>query len=84
MAERVRALMEAMVPELEDLTRRGVCTEQEAKQLAKRRERFEYLLHRCAARHAFFAAPRSCTALLAYTCPPTRLCEARALHTACS
>eukprot|EP00316_Scyphosphaera_apsteinii_P022207 CAMPEP_0119342436 /NCGR_PEP_ID=MMETSP1333-20130426/104706_1 /TAXON_ID=418940 /ORGANISM="Scyphosphaera apsteinii, Strain RCC1455" /LENGTH=154 /DNA_ID=CAMNT_0007354653 /DNA_START=62 /DNA_END=522 /DNA_ORIENTATION=- len=38
--------MEAMVPELEDLKRRGWCSHDEVKMLAKRRERCEYLLHR--------------------------------------
>ena len=46
MADRVREIMEAMVPELEDLQRRKLCSPGEVKQLAKRRERFEYLAHR--------------------------------------
>eukprot|EP00966_Prymnesium_polylepis_P000946 21489-Prymnesium_polylepis.1 len=46
MADRVRALMEGMVPEFEDLVRRKLCTEHEVKQLIKRREKAEYLLHR--------------------------------------
>ena len=46
MAERVREVMESMVPELEDLERRGLCSPTEIKQLVQRRERFEYLIHR--------------------------------------
>ena len=46
MADRVREVMESMVPELEDMQRRGLCTSSEVKQLARRRERLEYLVHR--------------------------------------
>ena len=46
MADRVRKLMEGMVPEFEDLIRRQLCNAQEIKQLVKRREKAEYLLHR--------------------------------------
>ena len=46
MADRVRKLMEGMVPEFEDLVRRELCSEHEVKQLVRRREKAEYLLHR--------------------------------------
>ena len=46
MAERVQAIMEAMVPELEDLRKRGLCTLPEVKALIKRREAAEYRLAR--------------------------------------
>ena len=46
MAERVRAIMEAMVPEFEDLRKRGLCDEGEVKALVKRREAAEYRLAR--------------------------------------
>ena len=57
MADRVREVMESMVPELEDLQRRKLCTPGEVKQLARRRERFEYLIHRCGAA----ASGRACS-----------------------
>ena len=44
MADRVRAAMEKMVPELEDLQNRELCTLREVKLLAKRREHHEYLI----------------------------------------
>ena len=46
MADRVRKLMEDMVPEFDDLVRRKLCSEHEVKQLIRRREKAEYLLHR--------------------------------------
>ena len=46
MADRVREVMESMVPELEDVQRRGLCSASEVKVLVRRRERFEYLVHR--------------------------------------
>ena len=46
MADRVREVMESMVPELEDVQRRGLCSASEVKALVRRRERFEYLVHR--------------------------------------
>ena len=44
MADRVRHVMEKMVPELEDLQNRRLCTLREIKALARRREHFEYLM----------------------------------------
>ena len=44
MADRVRSRMEQMVPELEDLQNRGLCTLREVKLLARRREHHEYLM----------------------------------------
>ena len=49
MADTVRYHMEAMVPELEDLQRKGYFTRAELKAIVKRREEFEYLLKRKAA-----------------------------------
>ena len=46
MAERVQEILEGMVPELEDLRRRGLCTPQEVKALLRRRESAEYLINR--------------------------------------
>ena len=39
MADRVRKLMEDMVPEFDDLVRRKLCSEHEVKQLIRRREK---------------------------------------------
>lgn len=58
MAERVRAVMEAMAPDLEDLKRRGLCSHEEVRQLVKRRERAEYLIHRCTLPNAPHSAHR--------------------------
>ena len=44
MAEKVRKLMEEMVPEFEDLVKRELCTRTEVQNLARRRERLEYSL----------------------------------------
>lgn len=46
MADTVRALMEAMVPELEDYARRGYFERAEIDAIVKRREHFEYQLRR--------------------------------------
>jgi hypothetical protein len=46
MADTVRYLMEAMLPELEDLARKGYFTRDEVRAIAKRRESFEYALKR--------------------------------------
>jgi hypothetical protein len=46
MADRVREVMESMVPEFEDMQRRRLCTASEVRQLAQTRKRFEYLVHR--------------------------------------
>ena len=46
MADRVNEIMEAMVPELEDLRKRGLCTVTEVKALVKRRENAEYSMNR--------------------------------------
>ncbi|EOD34666.1 hypothetical protein EMIHUDRAFT_111205 [Emiliania huxleyi CCMP1516] len=56
MADRVREVMESMVPELEDVQRRGLCSASEVKALVRRRERFEYLVHR---RSPLAARPRA-------------------------
>ena len=42
----MRRLMEGMVPEFEDLVKREICSQHEVKQLVRRREKAEYLLHR--------------------------------------
>ena len=44
MADAVRRIMEDMVPELEDLQKRGLASAREVRQLAKRRERLEYAI----------------------------------------
>lgn len=44
-----RYLLEAMVPELEDLEKRGYFSRSEVKQIAQRRQDFEYALKRKAA-----------------------------------
>lgn len=49
MADTVRYLMEEMIPELEDLERRGYFSREETKQIVKRRQDFEYALKRRAA-----------------------------------
>ena len=49
MADTVRYLMEEMIPELDDLERRGYFTRAELKQVVKRRQDFEYALKRRAA-----------------------------------
>jgi tetratricopeptide (TPR) repeat protein len=46
MADRVQELMEAMVPELEDLTKRSLCSALEVKALIRKREQAEYALHK--------------------------------------
>ena len=46
MADRVQSVMEAMVPDFEDLRKRGLCSQPELKALIRRREKAEYLLHR--------------------------------------
>ena len=46
MADRVNEILEGMVPELEDLRRRGLCTPQEVKALLRRREDAEYRINR--------------------------------------
>ena len=46
MADHVQSIMEAMVPELEDLRKRGLCSPSELKVLVHRREQAEYLLNR--------------------------------------
>ncbi|GAQ85721.1 U3 small nucleolar RNA-associated protein 6 [Klebsormidium nitens] len=46
MADTVHYLMEQMVPELEDLERRGLFKKAEIKQIVKKRQDFEYLLKR--------------------------------------
>jgi hypothetical protein len=49
MADTVRYLMEAMVPELEDLQRKKYFSRAEIRLIIKKREEFEYLLKRKAA-----------------------------------
>eukprot|EP00775_Hariotina_reticulata_P012876 gene12876-13002_t len=49
MADTVRYLMEEMVPELEDMVKQRYFSQQEVKQIVKRRQDFEYLLKRRAA-----------------------------------
>jgi U3 small nucleolar RNA-associated protein 6 len=46
MADTVRALMEGMVPEMEDYARRGYFDRGEIDAIVKRREQFEYKLRR--------------------------------------
>ena len=46
MAERVQAILEAMLPELEDLKRRELCSAAEVKALIRKREAAEYRIHR--------------------------------------
>ncbi|KXZ47086.1 hypothetical protein GPECTOR_38g323 [Gonium pectorale] len=46
MADTVQYLMEQMVPELEDLEKKGYFTRAEIKKLAQKRQNFEYLLKR--------------------------------------
>jgi U3 small nucleolar RNA-associated protein 6 len=46
MADTVRILLEAMVPELEDYARRGYFDRDEIDAIVKRREHFEYQLRR--------------------------------------
>lgn len=46
MADTVRSLMEAMVPELEDYERRGYFSRAEIGAIVKRRQHFEYSLRR--------------------------------------
>lgn len=69
MAERVRVLMEAMAPELEELRKRGLCSLEEVRQLAKRRERAEYQIHRCAPSHP--PRPRSLRTVAVSRPPPS-------------
>ncbi len=54
MADTVRYHMEEMVPELEDLQRRGFFSAAELKQIAAKRTNFEYLLKRRAPLKADF------------------------------
>jgi U3 small nucleolar RNA-associated protein 6 len=49
MADTVRYLMEAMVPELEDFQRKKYFSKAEIKQIIAKRQDFEYLLKRKAA-----------------------------------
>ena len=49
MADNVRAIMEEMIPELEDMERRGYFNKSEIRQIVKRRTDFEYSLKRRAA-----------------------------------
>ena len=46
MADRVNEILENMVPELEDLQRRGLCTKEEVKKLVRNREFHEYKINR--------------------------------------
>jgi U3 small nucleolar RNA-associated protein 6 len=46
MADTVRQLMEAMIPELEDLESKGYFSRSEIKQIVKKRQDFEYALVR--------------------------------------
>ena len=46
MADRVIEIMEAMIPEFEDLRKRGLCSPAEVKALIKRRENAEYSMNR--------------------------------------
>lgn len=46
MADTVRSLMEAMVPELEDYERRGYFSKTEIGSIVQRRQQFEYNLRR--------------------------------------
>jgi hypothetical protein len=46
MADTVRAIMEAAVPELQDYEARGYFTQGEISAIAQRRQRFEYNLRR--------------------------------------
>lgn len=49
MADTVRYLMEEMIPELEELERKGYFSRAELKQIVRKRENFEYALKRRAA-----------------------------------
>lgn len=49
MADNVRAIMEEMIPELEDMEKRGYFNKSEIRQIVKRRTDFEYSLKRRAA-----------------------------------
>jgi U3 small nucleolar RNA-associated protein 6 len=46
MAEAVHAVLEEMIPELDDLQKRGIFVEKEIKEIVKQRTDFEYNLHR--------------------------------------
>lgn len=49
MADNVRAVMEEMIPEIEDLEKRGYFSKSEIRQIVKKRTDFEYSLKRRAA-----------------------------------
>ena len=49
MADTVRYLMEEMIPELEDLEKKGYFSRTEVKRIAQKRQDFEYQLKRRAA-----------------------------------
>ena len=49
MADTVRAILEEMIPELEDFQRRGYFSRAEIQQIVKKRTDFEYNLKRRAA-----------------------------------
>ena len=49
MADTVRAILEEMIPELEDFQRRGYFSRPEIQQIVKKRTDFEYRLKRRAA-----------------------------------
>lgn len=49
MADTVRYLLEEMIPELEDLEKKGYFSRAEIKQIVQKRQDFEYLLKRRAA-----------------------------------
>ena len=57
MADRVNEILENMVPQLEDLRKRGLCSASEVKSLVRRREAHEYRLNRPAStKHDFLTA----------------------------
>ena len=74
MADTVRGLMEAMVPELEDYERRGYFSRTEIASIVQRRQHFEYQLRR---RNAVLVDYLRCVALMS-----CQLCYCSSAHVA--
>jgi U3 small nucleolar RNA-associated protein 6 len=70
MADTVRQLMEAMIPELEDLESKGYFSRSEIKQIVKKRQDFEYaLVRRQALKRDFLRCVQTSAAVRAHVDP---------------
>jgi U3 small nucleolar RNA-associated protein 6 len=89
MADTVRYIMEDMVPELEDMQRRGYFTRAEIKEVVRRRQEFEYKLkrkaaikqdyYRCVIEWSVYIYTHSSARLYIAVCEPSRQKKRRAV-----